>query len=253
MPADLPPPKAWFSPVAADYRRFRPRYPAALFPELAALAPGRGAAWDCATGNGQAAIELARFFEHVIATDASSSQVANAERHERVEYRVERSERTTLSEKSIDLTVVAQALHWFELGAFWEEVRRVSRPRAVVAAWCYALHRVAPEIDRVIDHFYEDVIGPWWPPERRHIENEYRDLEFPFTRIALAPPPMTASWSLAELLGYMASWSAVTRYREAKGSDPMPLIAREFEPLWGAPASRREVRWALTLIAGRVE
>ncbi len=58
--------KDHFSGHAANYAKFRPNYPRQLFEYLVSIAPGRGRAWDCATGNGQAAVGLSAFFECVI-------------------------------------------------------------------------------------------------------------------------------------------------------------------------------------------
>jgi len=57
------------------------------FLSICQIPAGRDLAWDCATGNGQAAVALAGHFDKVIATDASAEKVAHAERHPRFEYR----------------------------------------------------------------------------------------------------------------------------------------------------------------------
>ena len=81
-----------FSRQANDYARYRPTYPAALYDYLASLTPEHDRAWDVGTGNGQAAIGLARRFRSVIAADPSEQQIALAAPHERVTYRVGRAE-----------------------------------------------------------------------------------------------------------------------------------------------------------------
>lgn len=122
-----------FSGVASLYTRFRPRYPSALFEYLASVTPKKDVVWDCATGTGQAAVELAQHFEQVIATDASAEQIANAEQHPRVQYRVSTAEMSGLDSGSIDLITVAQALHWFDLPAFYAEAQRVLKPDGLLA------------------------------------------------------------------------------------------------------------------------
>ena len=171
--------KDHFSNQAADYARFRPRYPREMFEYLGTTAPGRKLAWDCATGNGQAAVELAEVFDRVIATDASEKQIANAQPHERVEYRVAPAEESSVESDSIDVIVVAQALHWFDLDRFYAEARRVLKPRGVLAASAYNLLRIEPAIDAIVDRYYHEVVGPFWPPERKLVEN-FGDLPFPF-------------------------------------------------------------------------
>src|SRR5213082_2511843 len=136
--------KDYFSAQAEEYSRFRPRYPREMFEYLGTTAPGRKLAWDCAKGNGQAAVELAEVFDRVIATDASEKQIVNAQRHECVEYRVEPAEESSVQSDSIDVIIVAQALHWFDRDRFYAEARRVLTPRGVLAASAYNLLRIEP-------------------------------------------------------------------------------------------------------------
>lgn len=241
-----------FSSVADSYARFRPRYPAALFTYLAGLAPGRGLAWDCATGNGQAAAGLAAHFERVIASDASAEQVARATPRAGVEYRVAPAEASGLDAASVDLVTVAQAVHWFDLPAFYAEVRRVLKPRGVLALSCYGLARFGDAaLDAAIDRFYEETIGPYWPPQRRLIESGYRTLDFPFAEIAAEPFSIDAEFSLEDLGGYLRTWSGTQRYTAARGEDPVPALLDALAPRWGG-AQRRPVFWPLSLRLGRL-
>jgi hypothetical protein len=114
--------------VASAYARFRPRYPRALFDALTGLAPARHAAWDCATGSGQAAVALAQDFARVIATDVSAGQLGAAERHQRVLYVRARAEAVPIRSRSIALVTVAQALHWFDLTPSGPRSGASSRP-----------------------------------------------------------------------------------------------------------------------------
>lgn len=238
-----------FSAVAGDYGRFRPDYPPALFDWLAGSAPGHDLAWDCATGSGQAARPLGRHFRKVVATDASAEQIGQAPPSPKVEYRVEPAERTTLAPRSVDLVTVAQALHWFDLDRFYAEVRRTLKPDGLLAAWTYNRFRVSPPIDAVVDRLYEEILGPWWPPERRHVERGYADLPFPFEPVAAPPFAMRSHWTLPRLAGYLRTWSATRRYREARGEDPVAIIEPELAILWGEGG--REVSWPLGLRVGR--
>lgn len=241
-----------FSGIASAYAAFRPRYPQLLFERVAALAPRHEAAWDCGTGSGQAAVGLAPYFEHVWATDASAEQLAAAESHPRVHYRVARAEESGLAPASVDLVTAAQALHWFDRSRFYDEVRRVLRPGGVLAAWCYDLMDIEPAIDAHIHEFYERTVGPYWPPERSLVEARYATLEFPFEEIELHPCLMEAQLNLDELTGYMRTWSAVIRYRDAEGHDPVTSLLVDLAPRWGDPQTRRSVRWSLAVRAGRV-
>src|SRR5437867_9645499 len=163
--------KDHFSRQAADYAKFRPGYPQELFQYVGSVAPSRQLAWDCGTGNGQAAVGLASVFDRVIATDASEKQITNAEPHQRVDYRVAPAENSGIKSETIDLIMVAQALHWFDLDRFYAEARRVLKPNGVLAASAYNLLHIEPAIDEVINRYYYDVVGPFWPPERKLVEN----------------------------------------------------------------------------------
>jgi SAM-dependent methyltransferase len=239
--------KDYFSERAAEYARFRPRYPARLFEALAGLTPGHGLAWDCGTGNGQAAVGLAAHFRRVVATDASPQQLAYAERHPRVAYARSLETRSGLAAATVDLVTVAQALHWFDVEPFYAEVHRVLRPGAAVAAWCYDLARVSPEIDALMDRFAHETIAPHWAPERRHVRAGYHDLPFPFQELPFPPCTMERELTLDQFAGYLDTWSAVRRFREAEGRDPLPPLVAAMEPLWGGAA--RTLRW---LLKGRV-
>lgn len=247
--------KDHFSGHAADYAAFRPRYPAELFQWAAGLPAARGLAWDCATGNGQAAVALAEHFPRVVATDASAAQIAHAEPHPRVEYRValaEAGEASGLPDAAVDLVTVAQALHWFDFDRFYAEVRRVLAPGGALAVWSYDLARVAPAVDALIDRLARDVVGPWWPPERRWVDERYRTLPFPFAEVAAPPCHLEERWDLPRLLAYLRTWSSVTRLRAATGRDAVAEAEGELAAAWGDPARPREIRWPLSVRAGRL-
>jgi SAM-dependent methyltransferase len=241
-----------FSKVAADYAARRPRYPPELFRYLASLTPARDLAWDCAAGTGQATIPLADWFERVVATDVSSAMVAQADPHPKVEYRVAAAERSGLPNQAVNLVTVAQALHWLRLDAFYPEVGRVLAPGGIVAVWTYGIIHVDGEpADAIVSRFYRDVVGPFWPAERRHVESGYRTLPFPFAELMPPAFAMQVQWTLAELLGYIGTWSATARYRVALGHDPIERLASELGSHWGEPMVRRTISWPLSLRVGK--
>ncbi|WP_322520669.1 class I SAM-dependent methyltransferase [Guyparkeria halophila] len=243
-----------FDPLAADYARHRPVYPEALIEWLADRAPGRSLAWDCGTGNGQVAGMLARHVEQVVATDISAAQLAQAPRLPTVTFRRAPADESGLAPGSVDLVVVAQALHWFDIDNFNREAERVLRPGGLMAQWCYGLIKTGvPPIDAALSTFYRDIVGPYWPAERRHVENGYRDLPFPFRRIPAREFSMTAEWTLADLLGYLRSWSATARYAQMTGTDPVSDLADRLVLLWGNHERTRHVGWPLTLRVGRTD
>lgn len=240
-----------FSGVAAAYAAFRPTYPDALFEFLANAAPARDRAWDAGTGSGQAAIGLARYFAHVVATDASAAQLEHATPDARVTYRVATAEASGLAAGSIDLATAAQALHWFDRPRFWREARRVLRPRGAIAVWTYALFQIAPEIDAIVNHFYRDVVGPFWPPERRITEERYQTIEFPFAEIAAPSFVIERQVSLDDVAGYVRTWSATRAFIEHHGVDPVDALVRDLTRVWHAPEQPRLARWALAMRVGR--
>lgn len=240
-----------FSRVAADYSAYRPRYPDGLFAALAAAAPRRGLAWDCATGTGQAAVGLAAHFHRVVATDASFSQLRQAAGLGPVAYVAADAGVSPIRSGSADLVTVAQALHWLDLDRFYAEARRSLAPGGLLAVWTYGRHRVdGGPIDALIDRFYRDVVGPYWSPERRWVEVGYRGLPFPFREESIAAPPMVEEWTLRQLLGYLSTWSAVVRCIEATGTNPIHALGDQLAPLWDGDR-RRRLEWTLTLRAGR--
>jgi SAM-dependent methyltransferase len=243
--------KDHFSVAAHEYDRFRPGYPAALIDFLADAAPRRELAWDCATGTGQAAVPLAARFASVVATDASSAQLAHAVPHPCVRYSVAPAENSGLADGVADLVTVAQALHWLDLERFYAEVRRVARPGALFAAWTYSLADADPAVDPLVAAFYEEM-SPWWPPERSHVEDGYRNLPFPFEPIAAPDFEIREAWPLDRLLGYFSTWSGVNRYRKDTGRDPVAALGRRLAAVWGDPGQARPVRWPLHLRVGRV-
>jgi len=243
--------KDHFSIESPNYARFRPRYGRELFAWLAGLVSGHRLAWDCATGNGQAAVPLGEFFDRVIATDASEDQIRSATADQRVEYRVAQAEKTDLEAASCDLITVAQALHWFDLPAFYAEAKRVLKPEGVLAVWSYNLLRIDPAVDAVVNRFYAETVGPFWPAERKMVENGYRGLPFPFDEINAPEFSMTTEWPLDALLGYLRTWSASKRYQQTLGQDPVTLIEDGLRDAWPDTEKPIQVRWPLAVRAGR--
>ena len=240
-----------FSSRAKEYSTYRPRYGADLYRYLATIVPGHSLVWDCGTGNGQAAVELAEHFENVCATDPSQQQIATAPARSGVEYRVAEAEVPWIAGASVDLVTAAQAAHWFDLDNFYREVHRVLRPGGAVALWCYRLVNVSPEVDTVIQHYHGQVVGPYWPPQRALVDAGYSTLAFPFDELQTPGFQMEARWSLSQLAGYLGTWSSAGRYRKAKGSEPLDEIAGDLMMAWGEEETRT-IRWPLSLRVGRI-
>jgi SAM-dependent methyltransferase len=245
--------KDHFSDRAASYATFRPAYPDALFVEVARLVPTHDVALDCGTGNGQAAVALARHFARVIATDPSAAQIDNASPNEHVEYRVARAEQSGLANASVDVVTAAQALHWFDATAFFAEARRVLRPHGAVVVWGYG----DPVLDTIPLHttlhaFNRGIMEPYWAPERQLLLDGYQTIEFPFRETTFPRFALEMHWTLAQLGGYLRTWSAVARYTKEHGRDPVADVESALALYWGDPEKQRVVRWPLYVRAGYV-
>lgn len=241
-----------FARVAADYARFRPDYPAALFDWLAEVAPRRESAWDCGCGSGQAALPLAARFARVVATDISLGQLGCAPALEGVSFCAAAAAAAPLDAATVDLVTVAQALHWFDLDAFATEVRRVLVPGGVLAAWTYGLPELEdPEMATTIGSFIDETLGPFWPSEISHVLGGYASIDLPFAEVQPPRFEMTVSWTLPRFLAFVRTWSGVECCRQELGIDPVEELAAEIGPLWGRSEAPRTVRWSLHILAGR--
>jgi SAM-dependent methyltransferase len=242
-----------FSAHAADYAKARPTYPPELFVWLAEHCPTRDLAWDCATGNGQAAQALAGHFRRVHATDLSAGQIAQATPDPRIDYRVAPADASGLADRSCDLVAVAQALHWFCNEGFYTEVRRVLKPGGLCAAWTYTLLRGEPELDAIVQDFYINTVGAYWPPERRWVDLGYRGMPFAFDDIATPAFEIRLEWTLADLLAYLRTWSATQRCIKETGSDPCTALGQRLKEVWPNPEEKKRIIWPLALRCGRME
>lgn len=244
--------KDLFSAKATEYATFRPTYPDALFEFIASLPAARGTVWDCATGNGQAAIPLAKHFDRVIATDASREQIRQATPHPRVSYAVALADASGLADGSVDLVTVAQALHWLPLDRFVAEVRRVVAPGGALAVWWYTMPKLGGAVDEIVDTYYSKTCGPYWSPERRLVEQGYGTLAMPFDDVAAPPLHIEARLTLDAFAGYLRTWSATQKLAAAIGRDPVIEVEEALRPHWGHATDAWLARWPLQVRAGLV-
>jgi len=242
----------WFDRGGKDYARFRPDYPADLAAFLASVSPDRALAVDVGCGNGQLTVPLAAHFDRVIGLDPGEEQIAHAAAHPRIAYGCAHAERLPVASHRADLVTVAQAAHWFDLPRFYGEVRRTAASGGVVALVSYGVLRLEDELGDRFTRFYAQEIGPYWPAERKHVDNGYADMPFRFETITAPRLEIRKAWTLDELLGYISTWSAVRSVREASREDILMRFAEDLALLWGDPAHRREVRWPINMRVGRV-
>ena len=240
-----------FSKQSRLYAQYRPKYPEAIYAYLASIAPGHSLAWDCGTGNGQAAIGLAKHFGKVYATDASAEQISRATPHEKVEYCVEPAEHVSLESSSADLVSVAVAVHWFNFDEFYREVRRVLKPGGLLAVWTYSLTEITPVIDRLVERYYGEILKGCWPERIHYLEEKYETLPFPFEEITPPAFAMKVDWDLSQFAGFLNSWSATQRYKEQNGQHPLEQIWDELFAAWGDEDQTRLVHWPLHFRIGR--
>lgn len=240
-----------FSGVAREYAAIRPGYPAELFAWLAEHAPARDAAWDVATGSGQAAIGLAEHFAHVFATDVSAKQLEHARAHPRIEYRVAPAEASGLAEDSVDLVTAAASVHWFELDRFGPEVGRVLRPGGLLAVWTYHVAQLSAPLDRIFDRFYRDVLRPYFAPRARMVDHGYADLALPGVEVGAPAFAATVRWDAPQALAFARTWSGVQAFREREGRDPVDDIEAEVTRAFGGES--HEIRLPLYLRVMRLD
>jgi len=244
--------KDLFSKQSDIYARYRPDYPSGLIDYILQFVSQHNKVWDCATGNGQAAIMLASHFQLVQATDISEKQLLNATPHPRIHYSIEAAENTTFPDNSFDLVTVAQAYHWFNFTAFHEEVKRVVKPNGIIAIWGYGL--VTSEIDQLntkIETFYSITVGPYWDPERKFIDDHYRTIPFPYVELPPKEFFIEKRWSLDDLTGFLNSWSSVQHFIKANAYNPVDRLKKDLQMEWPAD-DFITLRFPLFLRLGRI-
>lgn len=241
-----------FATEAAEYAHLRPTYPDDLFGFISTVVASREVAWDCATGNGQAATHLARRFGRVIATDESAEMISQAAPEPNIEYRVAEAEDSGLGDQTVDLVTVAAAIHWFDLERFYPEVRRVVKPGGAIAAWAYYTPVFDDVVDDIVRRLVQEVLGEYWDERLHYVVDEFHDLPFPFEPIEAPPFRTDMRWNMEDLLGYFETWSASVKYREANGVRPTGLIEGELARAWGDPAQKKDLHFPLYMRLGRV-
>ncbi|MEJ5993587.1 class I SAM-dependent methyltransferase [Pedobacter sp. Du54] len=222
-----------FSAQSSKYAKFRPTYPKALYDFLLHQVDQKQRAWDCATGNGQVAVELAKHFETVYATDISAKQLGEAPQLPNIHYKVEAAEHTDFGDHQFDLITVAQAIHWFNFEDFFLEVKRLLKPNGVFATFGYGLMKISPEIDTLVYHLYETILGSYWDTERKHIENGYLNIPFPFEEIESPRFEIITDWNFDQLIGYLETWSSLQHYIKAKDKNPIEFVFEGLKKAWG--------------------
>jgi ubiquinone/menaquinone biosynthesis C-methylase UbiE len=224
-----------FSIGSADYSRFRPDYPPALYDFIYAQCSSFDAALDCGTGNGQVATVLSKQFAKVCATDISQNQLEQAPTSPNIAYSLQRAEQTSFADASFDLITVGQAYHWFDFDAFTREATRLLRPGGIVAIWTYGLIRINEALTPLLDHFYRHVTGPYWDEERKWVDMKYQTIPFHFDEIETDFRfQITSHFNLSTLKGYLNTWSGIRHFIHQEGYNPVDQFIESLQPLWPA-------------------
>jgi SAM-dependent methyltransferase len=244
--------KDLFSNHAGSYAKYRPGYPQVLFDYILSFVHSKDYAWDCATGNGQAAIHLTKYFPKIAATDISEKQISSAKPGPGIEYTICPAEKTPFPDNQFDLITVAQAYHWLQLDSFFKEVTRVGKPDAIVAVWCYGLPISGVQrIDQAMGYFYEDIVGHYWDKERVYVEEEYRTIPFFFKELPSGDFQFEVEWSTQDLLGYLNTWSSVQHYIQENKINPVDAYSNDLIQIWDT-SKRQTFMFSIHLRLGRI-
>jgi SAM-dependent methyltransferase len=239
--------KDYFSRHSEEYSKYRPTYPAELYKYLWGICEYHDSAWDCATGNGQAAVALAEYFDNVYATDASEEQIRNAFPHPKVKYSVALAESSGLRNKSVDLVTVATAIHWFNKEKFSEEVKRVIKPGGIAATWNYIALRVNPQVNNVLDNKFKDIINDYWDEKLQKVFKDNKEYELPFKKLSTPEIKMEYEWNLVNMINFLNTWSAVQSFIEKNNKNPIELIYDDFKNAWGNEEEKKKVNFKFIL------
>ena len=239
-----------FSSNSDDYKKFRPEYPSDVYDFIKSRLDCCEEAWDCGTGNGQVAGELAKFFGKVEATDISENQLKNAVEKVNIIYSIQPAEETKFKKDQFDLIICAQAVHWFDFDKFYAEVNRCLKPEGLLVIMGYGLFASTPEINQIISKFYNKIIGPYWDAERKYLDEEYQSIPFPFTEFETPEFYQVCDWDIEHLLGYLRTWSAVKHYKNKHHEDPVALIEHSLRQSFG---NKNKVAFPILLRMGKIK
>ena len=243
--------KDLFSTQAKSYAQYRPTYSQEIIDYLVSFVKNKDTALDVATGNGQVAIKLTNYFKTVYGTEISQKQIDNAEKAHNIIYKISKAEETDFDDHQFDLIVVAQAIHWFDFDAFYKEVYRTLKPDGIFAVMGYGQFSTNPESDKLIIDLHRNILGPYWDPERKLVDENYKTIPFPFNEVEIEDGKFieTFTWDFEHLLGYIDSWSATQHYIKKHGKNPADLIRDELKETW--EKSDKQVTFPLLLRVGR--
>ncbi|WP_035673425.1 class I SAM-dependent methyltransferase [Flavobacterium sp. 83] len=236
-----------FSKQASEYSKFRPQYPDEMIDYLVSFVDNKDIALDIATGNGQVAHKLSRFFKTVYGIDISQNQLANAISAQNIIYKVAAAEDTFFGDHKFDLITVAQAVHWFDFDLFYKEIYRILKPDGIFAVLGYGLFSTNTDSDKILRNFYSNIVGPYWDVERKYLDENYKTIPFPFDEIVAQSFENHFTWTFEELIGYLETWSATQHYISKKNKNPLDLIYDELKISWQKNDKKVVFPWLLRI------
>lgn len=239
-----------FSTQAKGYSKYRPYYPVEMIEYVVSFVNERGQALDVATGNGQVAIELSKHFAAVYGTDISEKQLLNATQADNIIYKVESAEQISFAENQFDLITVAQAIHWFDFDAFYKEVYRILKPDGIFAVLGYGVFSTNADSDKLLMHFYRNIVGSYWDAERKYVDDNYTTIPFPFDEVEVKQFKNEFTWTFDQLIGYLETWSAVQHYINKEGINPVDIIREDLKDSW--EKGDKKVTFPLLLRIGKI-
>jgi SAM-dependent methyltransferase len=224
-----------------------------LFAWLAAQSPARDLAWDCATGNGQAALALAEHFQQVHATDflGRATGAGDTPSPHRLPAGAGRGQRPGRAKLRPGHGCPGPALVLQR--RFFAEVRRVLKPGGLFAAWTYTLLHGDPALTEIVRDYSTNTVGAYWPPERRWVDLGYRGMPFPCADIEAPDFEIRRELTLDEVLDYLRTWSSTQRCLKETGVDPCLALRGRLQELWPTPDARKTIVWPIILRCGRIE
>lgn len=83
------------------------------------------------------------------------------------------------------------------------------------------------------------------------VDDQYASLPFPFDEIDVPEFWMHAEWDVDQLLGYLATWSAVRAMEKAEGRERFVAFEADLRRAWGDERARKPIRWKLSMRIGR--
>lgn len=239
-----------FGHAAAEFERYRPEYPPALFERILAAVPAdhRERAIDLGAGTGKATRALLPHFREVIAVEPDHGMATKLKEDlPTVIVRNVTAEDFSQPPSTVDLVIVANALHWMDAPRVFANVHSWLHPGAILAVFDRPLPKTIPSIDAITR---AEMRGPWKPYRDERVGKKYvwqgqvrsasgfalvDETKFPYV-IPMFPADFVGFWrstSYASAYALTLSdpepyWRGLeSRFAEAAANQPIPV---DFSP-----------------------